>query len=175
MPEETIAGSIRQRRRKVLILTALVFAIVTSPIIALGLSVWAGGGVWEFTDRGFSHWIFVRGSTIDRLGLVAASTAPARFVVRTAEGTDPGATSVEYVSSASPTAIVEIYADRCRAMGLATKVLPPSEHHAKLVCEGDRSVAWADDVYVFAERLAKAVTTQVLLVAGPGLVQTYNF
>ena len=48
-------------------------------------------------------------------------------------------------------------------------------NHAKLVCEGDPAVTSADDVWIIAERAAKASGTEVRITAGPGLTLTYNF
>jgi hypothetical protein len=51
---------------------------------------------------GFRHWVFIKGSTVDRLGFVTATGEPARYVVRLWEGTDPGAIFAVYDSRAAP-------------------------------------------------------------------------
>jgi len=141
------------------------------------LAFWAADGSWEFAGGGFRHWIFIRGSTVDRLGFVAASGKTARYVVRLGEGTDPGAIFAVYDSRAMLGDVVGAYAERCRALGIAVKkqAVAADAAEARLVCEGDPAVASADDVWVIAARIAGASTTEVRITAGPGLTATYNF
>jgi len=136
----------------------------------LALALWAAEGSWEFAGGGFRHWLLVKGSTVDRLGFVTAVGGPARYVVRLGEGTDPGAIFAVYDSGAMP-------AERCRALGIAVKkrTVAADAAEAALVCEGDRAVARADDVWVVAERAAGASSTGVRITAGPGLTMTYSF
>ena len=161
----------------IVVSVALAVAIVTSPVTLLGLAFWAAGGSWEFDGGGLRHWLFVKGSTVDRLGFVAATGKPARYVVRLAEGTDPGAIFVAYDSRAMPGDVISAYAERCRALGIVVRKQAAAVNSAEatLVCEGDRAVAWADDVWVIAARAAGASSTEVRITAGPGLTGTYNF
>src|SRR5262249_23911557 len=110
-------GSGRWRRLKIAALVAFLLAVVTSPVTLLGLAFWAASGSWEFGGGGFRHWLFVKGSTVDRLDFVAAAEGPARYVVRLGEGTDPGEILVLYDSGARPGDVVKTYAQRCRAQG----------------------------------------------------------
>ena len=70
-----------------------------------GLAIWAADGTYEFSGGGFRHWLFIKGSTIDRLGFVAKTAEPVSYVVRPGEGTDPGARFVVYESGAMPETI----------------------------------------------------------------------
>jgi hypothetical protein len=160
----------------------VVFALViaTSPFTLVGMAFWAADGPWEFMGGGLRHWIFIKGSTVDRLSFVASTGRSPRYVVRLGEGTDPGETSVNYDSHALPDGIVAAYADRCRAIGFAVKkrIVMADATEARLVCEGDRAAAWSDDVFVIAKHLAEGTTTattQVRIFAGPGLTATYDF
>jgi hypothetical protein len=168
---------IRQSRWKIVALVVLVFAIVTSPFTLVGIAFWAADGPWEFTGGGLRYWVFVKGSTVDRLSFVAATGRPSSYIVRLGEGTDPGEISVAYHSGALPGDIVSVYAERCRAIGLAVKKQAASADatEARLVCEGDRAAAWSDDVFVIAKHLAEGPITQVRIFAGPGLTATYDF
>jgi hypothetical protein len=171
------AGSPRWRHWRIAALVALVIAVVTSPVTLLGLAFWAADGSWEFAGGGFRHWVFIKGSTVDRLGFVVATGEPARYVVRLGEGTDPGAIFAVYDSRAMPGDVVGAYAERCWALGIAVKkqVVAADAAEARLVCEGDPAVASADDVWVIATRTAGVSSTVVRITAGPGLTATYNF
>ncbi len=80
------SGSPRRRRWRIVALVTFLLVAVTSPVTLLGLAFWAADGSWEFAGGGFRHWVFVKGSTVDRLGFVAATGEPARYVVRLGEG-----------------------------------------------------------------------------------------
>ena len=109
------------------------------------------------------HWLLVKGSRLDRLGLVAPATAPARYSVRFQEGTFPGWRVVGYYSSASPADIIAVYAGRCTAMGLRiTRREPVSrtaagDEEAFLECEIEPYL----DVQVSAERKVSATLSGV--------------
>jgi hypothetical protein len=165
----------RHRRPNVGLALFLV-AIVLSPPALIATAFWAASAPWEFSGVGVRYWIFVKGSTIDRLGFVSATDAPARYVVRIGEGTDPGAVTASYDSKALPAEVIAAYAKRCRAMGLAIKkqTVATDAVKATLVCEGRQDVYAADDVWVIAERAQDNATT-VLVTAGPGLTATYDF
>ena len=167
-------GASRRSRPGVPALVLLVLVLVTSPITLLGFAFWAADGNWEFAGGGFRHWLFVKGSTVDRLGFVTATAEPARYVVRLGEGNDPGEVAMEYESGAAPEQVVDVYAERCRALGIAVKkrTVAADAAEARLVCE---SANLSDDVFLVAKRTAGASTTQVRIIAGPGLTGTYNF
>src|SRR5215467_15486344 len=107
-------GSPRRRRWRIVALVTLLLAVVTLPVTLAALAFWAADGSWEFAGGGFRHWVFIKGSTVDRLGFVAATGEPARYVVRLGEGTDPGAIFAVYDSGAMPGDVVGAYAERCR-------------------------------------------------------------
>jgi hypothetical protein len=163
-----------RRSRLGVALVLLVLVLVTSPITLLQFAFWAADGNWEFAGGGFRHWLFVKGSTVDRLGFVTATAEPARYVVRLGEGNDPGEVAAEYDSGAAPEDVVGIYAERCRALNIAVKkqTVAPDAAEARLVCEG---AVMSDDVLLIAKRTAGASTTQVRIFAGPGLTGIYNF
>jgi hypothetical protein len=164
----------RRSRLGCVAMVLLVLVIVTSPITLLKFAFWATDGNWEFAGGGFRHWLFVKGSTVDRLGFVTATAEPVRYVVRLGEGNDPGEVAAEYDSGAAPEEVVGIYAERCRALGIPVKKrsVAPDAAEAKLVCESSRM---SDDVLLVAKRTAGASTTQVRIFAGPGLTGIYDF
>lgn len=167
----------RCRPLKAAALLALALVVVTSPISLVGLAFWAASDSWRFTGGGLRYVVLVRGSTVDRLGFVAASGGPARYVVRLEEGTDPGAISVAYDSEALPGDVIGIYAERCLRLGIAVRnrQVRADAAEARLVCEGDAAVHFSDDVMAIAVRAGGAAITQVHITAGPGLVATYGF
>lgn len=176
MPGVENARLPRQNRWKVMALVLLVIAIVTSPVTLVGFAFWAADGPWAFTGGGFRHWMLVKGSTVDKLGFVAATEGPTSYVVRLAEGTDPGETAATYESRAKPAEIVAVYAERCRALGLAVRkqVELPDAKEARLVCAGDPASALSDDVFVIAKHMVEVSATTVRIFAGPGLTLTYS-
>lgn len=97
--------------------------------------------------------------------------------MRLADGTDPGAISVAYNSRTLPADIVVVYAERCRAAGLAVtrQVVAANATQSRLVCKGDRASARSDDVRLIAEHIAESSITQVRISAGPSLTLTYDF
>lgn len=173
---------VTHRRWRMVALVVVVALLVTAPVSLVGLAMFAADGAWEFSGGGVRHWLFIKGSTVGRLGVVAASEAPIRYVVRLAEGTDPGETSATYESGAQPADVLAYYSERCRALGLAVKApsspsstpeaVPPE---ARLVCEANPAADMADDVYLVASRGASDAMTNVRVIAGPGLILTYSF
>jgi len=158
-------------------MVVLLVAILTSPVTLLSLAFWAASDSWEFAGGGFRHWVFVKGSIVDRLGSVASDGAPIRYIVRLEEGTDPGEIAAVYDSDAQPVAVVQAYAERCLALGLPIEreFVSPDGAEAKLGCESNAGAGWLDDVRIHAERKAGAAVTRVRVFAGPGLIATYNF
>ena len=152
----------------------LLAAIVLSPPTLVAVGFWAASAPWEFAGAGLKHWVLVKGTTIDRLGLISATSTAVRYVVRIQEGTDPGAITMHYDSDALPIDVIAAYAKRCRTMGLAIKKQAASEGAVTgtLVCEGKSG---SDDIWIQVERTLGAATTQVRVIAGPGLTGTYNF
>ncbi len=158
-------------------MVVLLVAILTSPVALVSLAFWAASHTWEFAGGGIRHWVFVRGSIVDRLGSVALDGAPIRYIVRLEEGTDPGEIAAIYDSGALPVAVVKAYAERCVSLGLPIEreFVSPDGAQAKLGCESNAGAGWLDDVRIYAERKAGAASTRVRVFAGPGLVATYNF
>lgn len=167
----------RLRRWRLAALLGLVVALVTSPITMLGLAFWAASDSWEFDGGGLRHWLFVKGTSVDRLGLVDATDRPVRYVVRLAEGTDPGAITATFDSRAMPDGIVSTYAERCHTLKLeiVKRVVSTDAKEASLVCAAGSAQYNSDDVWIVAERTAGALSTQVRIMAGPGLTGVYNF
>lgn len=167
----------RRIRWTVAVGVVLLLAVVIAPFAMIGVAFWAADGPWEFSGPGLRHWVFVKGSTVDRLGFVAATGQPPRYVVRLNEGTDPGEIAVTYDSAALPGDAVDFYAERCGALKLRVtkRAVVADATEARLVCEDDRAAAWSDDVFVIAKRMTESATTQVRILAGPGLTATYNF
>jgi len=145
-------------------MSLLVVAIVVVPLIATPYFLiaglfWAAEGSWDFQGGGWRHWLFVRGSRLERLGLVAPAGDPPKYSVRLQEGTFPGWSVVGYRSSATPDAIATAYADRCRAMALKITENTVDAGVASLTCEIQPYL----DVELHAERGPQAALAQVSL------------
>ncbi len=177
MPESNRFHPAWWRRGTAAVMISLLVVGLTSPPILLSLAFWAASDTWTFAGGGFRHWMFVKGSTLDRLGTVASVGGPVRYIVRLQEGTDPGEIAVAYDSAVLPADAVETYAERCVAMRLSIerRWVSPDATEAKLGCASNAAAGWVDDVRIFAERKRGAAITHVRVFAGPGLIATYNF
>lgn len=62
-----------QSRWKIAALVVFALLIATFPFTLVGMAFWAADGPWEFTGGGLRHWVFVKGSNVDRLSVVAST------------------------------------------------------------------------------------------------------
>lgn len=142
-------------------LAGLMFLVV--PCLLIATLFWAADGDWRFEGRGFRYWLFVKGSRLERLGLVEPGPAPARYSIGLQEGTFPGWSNVHYESTAQPFDVVLAYAERCRALKLAVIDGPRPDstedggNAARLTCEIEKYL----DIQVYAERKDGAAVTEV--------------
>ena len=108
------------RRRSWVVWPALILLLLL--ISPLGLIMF---GMWRASELGLHRprlalWAFVKGSRIDRLGLVDATDRPVEYSVSFDEGTFLGWKIASYASTASPAAIMATDTERCREMQLKT-------------------------------------------------------
>ena len=142
-------------------LAGLMFLVV--PYLLIATLFWAADGDWRFEGRGFRYWLFVKGSRLERLGLIEPGPAPVRYSIGLQEGTFPGWSVMQYDSAAQPFAVAETYAKRCRALKLAIIDGPRADsteeggNAALLKCEIEKYL----DVEVYAERKDGAALTEV--------------
>ncbi|MGD9922977.1 MAG: hypothetical protein AB7V13_16285 [Pseudorhodoplanes sp.] len=129
--------------------------LVALPYSLIAFLFWAADGSWDFEGRdNLRYWLFVKGSRLDRLGLVSPAATPPAYSVRLQEGTFPGWTVVTYRSAVAPEAIARAYAQRCRDIGLKVtrgpqaRLLDGDETGAELVCEIEPYL----DVQIYAGR-----------------------
>lgn len=105
----------------------------------------------ELKAGGPREWLFVRGTLIDRLGLVEPDgNAEIRYSTRRQAASEPASTTLRYESSKSATDVIEAYAKACAAQSLdvgrrddTAAGKPEAERY--LSCDGA-----AGDVYVTA-------------------------
>ena len=142
----------------------IVTLIAAVPYALLWTLFWSASGSWDFEGNGsLKHWLLVKGSTLDRLGIVAQTERPARYSVRFQEGTFPGWRVVTYESGSLPEQIIATYAGRCNAVGLRVIKREPAgnavagQEEASLVCEIEPYL----DAQVFAERKVSATVTGI--------------
>jgi hypothetical protein len=139
--------------------------LVAVPYAFLWTLFWFASGSWDVEgSTGLRHWLLVKGSRLDQLGLVAPTARPPSYSVRFQEGTFPGWCVVGYESSASPSEIVAAYIGRCGALGLKVTKSAVSAGasdadatQATLVCEIERYI----DAEFHAERKASAAVSTV--------------
>ena len=139
--------------------------LVAVPYAFLWTLFWFASGSWDVEgSTGLRHWLLVKGSRLDQLGLVAPTARPPSYSVRFQEGTFPGWRVVGYESSASPSEIVAAYIGRCGALGLKVTKSAVSggagdadATQATLVCEIEPYI----DAEFHAERKASAAVSSV--------------
>jgi hypothetical protein len=141
-----------QRLTGCLLLASVPLAILLSPFAFLWLLFWMTDGPWNFQGDGIRYWLFVKGSRLERLGLVEPVGAPPRYSIRLQEGAGVGSSFVEYESKTAPTDILHAYAARCRQMGFRVTDLAPHRQetnalNGNLECEISRDLSvrfWTD-------------------------------
>lgn len=139
-----------------------ILAIVALPVLVIALGFWAADGAWEFEGTGMRHWLFVRGTRLERLGAIGAVEGPIRYSISLQEGTFPGWSVASYHTRAAPSAVAEAYAQLCRDEGLKiTSLLVPEapDQQAELTCEIVRYL----DIEVAAKRAPGAALTHVFV------------
>lgn len=124
----------------VALLVALPFAYIALALSFMEMT-FEGGGVRE--------WLFVRGSVAHKLGL-AAPQGRVIYHVHGQDGNAPASTQASYLSSLSPSEVVEAFAAACVRHGFKiesrTPLVPPSSPEERYVkCEGT-SEAWVTAV-----------------------------
>ena len=69
-----------RRRRSWVIWPALILLLLLiSPLGLIMVGMWMASDSWDFTGQGWRYWAFVKGTRIDRLGLVDLSTSPSNI------------------------------------------------------------------------------------------------
>ena len=143
--------------------TALLVLVVL-PYAFFAFVFWAVDGSWDFEGRGgWRYWVFVKGSRLDRLGLVEPTEQPGKYSVSLQEGNFPGWKMLTYHSKAAPGTVVDAYQSRCRDMGLKItrapepKAVGGEKSGVSLVCEIRPYI----DAEFHAERKADAIATEV--------------
>lgn len=146
-----------------LVLFSVIAAIVIVPFIFIAFLFWAVEGSWDFEAGSLRYWLFMKGSRAEQLGLVSPAGRPVAYSVRLQEGNFPGWTVIQYESSASPAAIMDVYVKRCEAMKLKINVretpddVKPPVAAARLVCEIEPYL----DAEFYAERKTPDALSEV--------------
>ena len=151
----------RRRRRTALLWTLLgllLAAVFIGPWLLIGFAFWAADGAWTFQGHGLAHWVFVRGSRLDKLVEVERDGQPVRYSVSLQEGNFPGWSIATYTSRASPSQIGATYAERCRTLGFKITQQTTDGDQTVLVCEIELYL----DVEMLARKPASGATEVTL-------------
>lgn len=146
-----------------LVLFSVLAAVVLVPFALIAFLFWAVEGSWDFEAGSFRYWLFMKGSRAEQLGLVSPAGKPVAYSVSLQEGNFPGWTVIQYESSASPAAIMDVYEQRCRDMKLKiNKRETPQDTGTpvvaeQLVCEIKPYL----DAEFYAERKTQDALTEV--------------
>ncbi len=150
--------------RALLVAAGIIALLAAVPYTLLWLLFWSASGSWDMEGKGnLRYWLLVKGSLLDRLGVVAQTEKPARYSVRFQEGTFPGWRVIAYESAASPQDVVATYAERCGALALRVTSRAPAVGSGAdrealfLECEIEAYL----DVQVVAERKVSATVTEI--------------
>ncbi len=145
-------------------LGAALLLLVILPFGFFAFVFWAVDGSWDFEGRGgIRYWVFVKGSQLERLGLIEPTDEPGKYSVSLQDGNFPGWTVLTYRSTAMPDAVIGAYAKRCQDLGLKITRGPESkaddgkDSGMSLVCEIRPYI----DAEFHAARKPDEITTEV--------------
>jgi hypothetical protein len=149
----------RPRRR------GFIVGLIAAPAALLALGVGAMAMMTsdiEFQSGGVSEWLFVRGTMMDRLGVVAPN-GPVSYMSRPQDGTATENKSARYVSRNSAPEVIDAYDRACRTQGFsAVKRTDPNATNKQtdytLACDGE---AGEITVMVAPERHGSRVTVLI--------------
>lgn len=158
-----LIGERRPKRKKPL--TDLqAFGVIMSVFVGLavlGLAsfVFVAWLAWDdhtFAPNDLRYWAFIRGTLTERVGAIDAEPGTLIYRGRGRDGTAPGFIAAQYKSPVDAGALLERFAQRCRAVGLHAKVnkTPSSDGSRKLSCGRTAGAEYA--LYVSVEGAAPA-------------------
>jgi hypothetical protein len=153
--------SVRVLLRSFLTIVAVAGIMIALPFAFVAALFWAADGSWDFEGRGVRYWLFVKGTRLERLGVVEPAPGGTKYSISLQEGNFPGWNIAVYESAAPPEKIIDVYAARCCEMKLKVieKKSNPEAPRAELTCEIEVYL----NVEVLAERKAEAASTRVFV------------
>ncbi len=89
---------------------------------AFALLAWLAWESHEFGPRDLRYLLFVRGTLIERVGIIDARPGTLVYGGQGRDGTAPGYARARYTSSIEASALLARLIDRCKALGLQVKV-----------------------------------------------------
>lgn len=126
-------------------LTGLV-ALVASPFLLLAGAFWLSDHTHEFGPYDPRVLLLVRGTTVDRLGLIRAQRGSIAYAARGQDGTSPARVHVTFTTPEEPSRVIETYRQRCQNAGLVPK--DNIDASGRLECDG----LAGDEIGITAER-----------------------
>lgn len=92
---------------------------------ALALLTWLAWNSHEFGPRDLRYLLFVRGSLIERVGVIDAQPGTLVYGGQGRDGNAPGFVRAQYISPVEGKLLLIRFAERCRALGLHANVREP--------------------------------------------------
>jgi hypothetical protein len=133
--ETTEAGSERKREpKKPLtglqafgIIVACFVCLIAAAVAVLALLTWLAWNSHQFGPRDLRYLLFVRGTLIERVGIIDARPDTLVYGGQGRDGNAPGYARADYISPVEANALLARFVERCGALGLHAQV---REHRA---------------------------------------------
>jgi hypothetical protein len=92
--------------------------LATAGVAVLALGAWLAWNSHDFSPRDLRYLLFVRGTLLERIGVIDAEAATLRYGGQGRDGNAPGYTRANYKSKLEPVPLLTRFATRCEALGL---------------------------------------------------------
>jgi hypothetical protein len=118
---------------------------------------------WEshaFGPRDLRYLVFIRGTLIERVGIVHAEPGTVRYGGQGRDGDAPGHARAHYTSPVAANVLLTRFAERCRAIGLQVKLSeqPSPDGSRPMTCSRQTG-----DEFALAISVRTATPTEVLM------------
>lgn len=136
------------RKRHVLVgaTVVLLAGLMISPFALFAGAIWLSDRTHRFGPYDPRYWLLVRGTSIDRLGVLAPEHGSISYAARGQDGNSPARVHVTYTTRMEPGQVIDAYHSRCQALRLQARSHAPDA--ARLEC----SAVDGDEIGIAAQR-----------------------
>jgi hypothetical protein len=135
--------------------------LAAAGVAAFVLLAWLAWESHEFGDRDLRYLVFVRGTLLERVGVIDAQPGTVVYGGQGRDGTASGLTSARYTSSVEGQVVLMHFADRCKAVGLRVTVREPEAGETFRIATCGRT---ANDEFPVGINVRGANPTEVVMI-----------